>query len=602
MTSISVPVDAGGTATFKIDKGQLDQLMSQLGQLNDKGKPSRSEKLMQALQTFVDRAHTVVSFAESRIERFENAFMAARLAGTSGRELRALEAAGQEFGLSAEAMRNGVQALYRSVRDDPEAAAALRKQGISTHDDEGNQRSTADLARALSNVLQKLDGKQANELGKQLNLDASVIEALRNPAFPAQADSAYAGLEGSRVDAAGERAHRVMTSVREVGRQLDSVFAQAFLTMADKLEPFLQNVATWLKENGTLLGTRLGEVGNFFISILSGLGPLMSMFLWLDEATGGFSSQLTLALSGLLLLGGGGVIGGLFSLLSSLSKATGLTEFLGKQWTRLKDAVGPMMERAGTAMRSAFARMGNFLLSSGRAMAAGIGRMAANAWARLGTLATQAGSFVANGLSAVGRAVARTAESLWSRVTSWFGRASASLGELSGQAARVGARVGGGAALMLMPSELGDDQLELKKLHYRRANGLPLDGSADPKHDSLDGSVMQYYEYYVQPDGPEPARASPYPSSPTADRLSRMLNPTSIEPWQGYAPGFSGTGLLGLPAMPPAQPGVTSATVNANTTINVHGVSDPLAVGSAVANEQNRVNSDLARNTRGAME
>ncbi|WZB61454.1 hypothetical protein WJ970_30015 [Achromobacter xylosoxidans] len=215
---------------------------------------------------------------------------------------------GQEFGLSAEAMRNGVQALYRSVRDDPEAAAALRKQGISTHDDEGNQRSTADLARALSNVLQKLDGKQANELGKQLNLDASVIEALRNPAFPAQADSAYAGLEGSRVDAAGERAHRVMTSVREVGRQLDSVFAQAFLTMADKLEPFLQNVATWLKENGTLLGTRLGEVGNFFISILSGLGPLISMFQWLDEATGGFSTQLTLALGGLLLLGGGGVI------------------------------------------------------------------------------------------------------------------------------------------------------------------------------------------------------------------------------------------------------------------------------------------------------
>ena len=64
MTSISVPVDAGGTATFKIDKGQLDQLMSQLGQLSDQGKPSRSEKLMQALQTFVDRAHTVVSRRE----------------------------------------------------------------------------------------------------------------------------------------------------------------------------------------------------------------------------------------------------------------------------------------------------------------------------------------------------------------------------------------------------------------------------------------------------------------------------------------------------------------------------------------------------------
>ena len=424
-----------------------------------------------------------------------------------------------------------------------------------------------------------------------------MIEALRNPAFPAQADSAYAGLEGSKVDAAGERAHRVMTSVREVGRQLDSVFAQAFLTMADKLEPFLQNVATWLKENGTLLGTRLGEVGNFFISILSGLGPLISMFQWLDEATGGFSTQLTLALGG-LLLGGGGVIRGLFSLLSSLSKATGLTEFLGKQWTRLKDALDPMAERAGAAMRSAFSRMGNFLLSSagdgdghrsdGR-QCLGPARHVRDAG---GQLRGQWPERRRQGGGADRRvAVVQGHIVVWTRV--------GVAGRTVRQAARVGARVGGGAALMLMPSELGDDQLELKKLQYRRANGLPLDGSADPDQDGLEGSVMQYY---VKPDGPEPARTAPYPSSPTADRLSRMLNPSSIEPWQGYAPGFAGTGLLGLPGMPPAQPGVTSATVNANTTINVHGVSDPLAVGNAVANEQNRVNSDLARNTRGAME
>ena len=53
------------------------------------------------------------------------------------------------------------------------------------------------------------------------------------------------------------------------------------------------------------------------------------------------------------------------------------------------------------------------------------------------------------------------------------GTAAASVGEASGPALRIGARVGGNLALMLMPSELGDDQLELKKLQYRRANGLP---------------------------------------------------------------------------------------------------------------------------------
>ena len=304
MTSISVPVDAGATAPIKIDTGQLDQLVKDLT------KGSGSEKLLQSVQTFADRAPALIGFVENRIERFESAFLAARLAGTSNRELRALQAAGQELGLSADAMRSGVQSLHRSVRDDPAVAAALREQGVITHDDEGNQRSTAEVVRALSAALQTLGDTQAAELGKKLGLEAPVTEALRSPAFVAQADASYASLEGSRVEAAGERAHQVMASVREVGRQMDSVFAQAFLTMADKLEPFLQNVGIWLKENGTTLGTRLGEVGNFAISILSGLGPLISMFQTLDEVTGGFSSQALLATGALLLLGGGAVIGG----------------------------------------------------------------------------------------------------------------------------------------------------------------------------------------------------------------------------------------------------------------------------------------------------
>ena len=444
----------------------------------------------------------------------------------------------------------------------------------------------------MSAALQTLGDTQAAELGKKLGLEAPVTEALRSPAFVAQADASYASLEGSRVEAAGERAHQVMASVREVGRQMDSVFAQAFLTMADKLEPFLQNVGIWLKENGTTLGTRLGEVGNFAISILSGLGPLISMFQTLDEVTGGFSSQALLATGP--YWGGGAVIGAVQSAVVIVASLRA-DRTPGKAVDAVERRLGSRHEQCEKIHRFRPCPRGNFLASSGRAAVIRLGEFAANAWGRLGGFATQAGTSVMNGLNTAGSAVAKGAE----KASSWLGRAAASVGEASGPALRIGARVGGNLALMLMPSELGDDQLELKKLQYRRANGLPLDGSADPDQDGLDGSVMQYY---VKPDGPEPARTAPYPSSPTADRLSRMLNPASIEPWQGYAPGFAGTGLLGLPGMPPSQPGVTSATVNANTTINVHGVSDPLAVGNAVANEQNRVNSDLARNTRGAME
>ena len=73
MTSISVPVDAGATAPIKIDTGQLDQLVKDLT------KGSGSE-LLQSVQTFADRAPALIGFVENRIERFESAFLAARLA------------------------------------------------------------------------------------------------------------------------------------------------------------------------------------------------------------------------------------------------------------------------------------------------------------------------------------------------------------------------------------------------------------------------------------------------------------------------------------------------------------------------------------------
>ena len=60
-------------------------------------------------------------------------------------------------------MRSGVQSLHRSVRDDPAVAAALWEQGVITHDDEGNQRSTAEVVRALSAALQTLGDTQAAE-------------------------------------------------------------------------------------------------------------------------------------------------------------------------------------------------------------------------------------------------------------------------------------------------------------------------------------------------------------------------------------------------------------------------------------------------------
>lgn len=55
-----------------------------------------------------------------------------------------------------------------------------------------------------------------------------------------------------------------------------------------------------------------------------------------------------------------------------------------------------------------------------------------------------------------------------------------------------------------------------------------------------------------------------------------------------------------LPGTGPAQPSVNQ-TLNSQTTVNVNGAADAASVGKNVANQQDRVNSNLSRNLRGAV-
>lgn len=556
MANTTVSIDQSGLmGSFKIDKDDLKDLKQAIGD-------SRKQSLADALAVFAGRAKSVVDFAENKIAQFEQGYFAAKLGGTSGRDMRALETVAQGLGVSVEAMRNSTQALHRNVRDDPKIAALLEQLHISSSDGAGAQRNSADLMLELSDALKRMDPAQARATGQRLGLDAGVMEAQRDPEFGQRLSVQRDTQENSTIEAAGERAHQLMGTIRELSGSVNAMFAQALLTMGPKLQETLEGISAWFKENGQTAGKRLGEVGNFVLSIMSLLGPVISLITWLDGVTGGLSSQLLLLVGGFLMLGGGGVVGALMGLVSGLGGMWSIIGELGTQLASLPGRISGLVNRAWTAtsnfVSGAFGRM----TSLGQAAVTQMSNMASAVWSWMENMAARGGALVVDSFKAVGDTALQWGQSLWASASSWTGRIVDSAKNLVRGVAISPVVVGVG--LSLYPSPLGDGTL--KSLQGDKRFGL---GQPEPDFNGAGGSW--------QPPPMDGAR---------------------IEPWRDYHSGFAlgeaGGGVLAPPAA--AAP----VSVNATTTIYVDGSADPGATGAAVANQQSRVNADLTRNLRGS--
>lgn len=556
MANTTVPIDPSGLiGIFKIDKDDLKDLKQAIGD-------SRKQSLADALAVFAGRAKSVVDFAENKIAQFEQGYFAAKLGGTSGRDMRALEAVAQDFGVSVEAMRNSTQALHRNVRDDPRIAALLEQLHISSSDGAGAQRNSADLMLELSDALKRMDPAQARSTGQSLGLDPGVMEALRDPGFGQRLSAQRDTEENSAVEAAGERAHQLMGTIRELSGSVNAMFAQALLTMGPKLQETLDGISAWFKENGQTAGKRLGEVGNFVLSIMSLLGPVISLITWLDGLTGGLSSQLLVLVGGFLMLGGGGVVGALMGLVSRLGGMRSIIGGLGTQLASLPGRISGFVSRAWTATSNFVGGVFGRMTSMGRTAVTQMGNMASAVWSWMGNMAARGGALVVDSVKAAGAIALQWGQSLWASAGSWIGRIVDGAKSLARGVAISPVAVGVGLALY--PRTLGDGTL--KSLQGDGRFGL---GQAEPDFNGAGGSW--------QPPPMDGAR---------------------IEPWRDYHSGFA-LGEAGGAALAPAA-AAAPVSVNATTTIYVNGSADPGATGAAVANQQSRVNADLTRNLQGS--
>ncbi|MCH1995775.1 phage tail protein, partial [Achromobacter xylosoxidans] len=367
--------------------------------------------------------------------------------------------------------------------------------------------------------------------------------------------------EGSRIEAAGERAHQLMATIRALSGSVDAMFAQALLTMGPQLQQTLDGISAWFKENGQTAGKRLGEVGNFVLSIMSLLGPVVSLITWLDGVTGGLSSQLLLLVGGFLMLGGGGVVGALAGLVSRLGGMRSLIGGLGSQLASLPGRIGGFVSRAWTVTSNFVAGAFGRMTSMGRTAVTQMGNMAGAVWSWMGNMAARGGALVVDGVKAAGQTALQWGRSLWEAAGSWIGRIADGAKAVVRSVASSPAAVGAG--LLLYPRTLGDGTL-------KSLEGMPGFPAGQP------GPGLNLPGGGIRPE---------------------HMDGAQVEPWRDYRSGFA-TGETAAGVL--AAPAPASVSINATTNIHVNGTNDPHATGEAVANQQSRVNADLTRNLQGS--
>ena len=192
--------------------------------------------------------------------------------------------------------------------------------------------------------------------------------------------------------------------------------------MGPKLQETLDGISVWFKENGQTAGKRLGEIGNFVLSIMSLLGPVISLITWLDGVTWGLSSQLLLLVGGFLMLGGGGVVGALMGLVSRLGGMRSIIGGLGTQLASLPGRIGGLVSRAWTATSNFVSGVFGRMTSMGRTAATQMGNMASAVWSWMGNMAARGGAMVVDGVKAAGQTALQWGKSLWEAAGSWIGR------------------------------------------------------------------------------------------------------------------------------------------------------------------------------------
>ncbi|WP_276724203.1 transglycosylase SLT domain-containing protein [Pantoea septica] len=242
-------------------------------------------------------AISVVAFTAKIASGLDQLYWASQRTGATVAGIQAIGYAAAQAGSSAEAARGSLESLSRFMRNNPGAEGFLNRLGVQTRDASGNMRDMASIFTGVGQQLSKMPYYRANQYAQMLGIDENTLMAMRRGMgqFGAQYTQMAKAI-GFNADQAAASSNRFMTSLRAFGQMAGMARDKIGSNLAEGLSGSIDTLRKQIVDNFPKIeqtitsGVKgvlwLAEViGRVVYRLIQAGGDIMQWWSSLDKST-----------------------------------------------------------------------------------------------------------------------------------------------------------------------------------------------------------------------------------------------------------------------------------------------------------------------------
>ncbi|NEG82698.1 lytic transglycosylase catalytic [Pantoea agglomerans] len=195
-------------------------------------------------------ALSVVAFTAKIATGLDQLYWSSQRTGATVAGIQAIGYAASQAGSSAEAARSSLEGLARFMRNNPGSEGFLNRLGVQTRDASGNMRDMASIFTGVGQKLSNMPYYRANQYAQMLGIDENTLMAMRRGLGQFnQQYTQMAKAIGFNADQAAISSNKFMTSLRAFGQMAGMARDKIGSSLAEGLSGSIDTLRKQIVDN-----------------------------------------------------------------------------------------------------------------------------------------------------------------------------------------------------------------------------------------------------------------------------------------------------------------------------------------------------------------
>ncbi len=195
-------------------------------------------------------ALSVVAFTAKIASGLDQLYWSSQRTGATVAGIQAIGYAASQAGSSAEAARGSLEGLARFMRNNPGSEGFLNRLGVQTRDASGNMRDMASIFTGVGQNLSNMPYYRANQYAQMLGIDENTLMAMRRGLGQFnQQYTQMAKASGFNADQAAISSNKFMTSLRAFGQMAGMARDKIGSSLAEGLSGSIDTLRKQIVDN-----------------------------------------------------------------------------------------------------------------------------------------------------------------------------------------------------------------------------------------------------------------------------------------------------------------------------------------------------------------